>query len=127
MHKLKSHRPSNALLKQLLDVPSGPKWSFLFFSVRCLCYRKNIFMLSVRVYMRPLLYLMPRLNDFRIFSRTPKGAKYILVFLLRPFTRFKHKFKNLSSSKCFPELYIFTLWIKIPPQFECLRAALLLA
>ena len=27
----------------------------------------------------------------------------------------------------FPKLYIFSKWIKLPPQFECLRAALLLA
>ena len=69
----------------------------------------------------------PRLNDFRIFSRTPKDAKHILVLLLRPLTRFKHKLKNLSLSEWFPELYHFSVWIEFPPQFECLRATLLLA
>ena len=54
-------RPSNVLLRQLPDVPGGPKRSFLvfskFFSVRSLCYNKNVFMLSVGAYMRPLLLL----------------------------------------------------------------------
>ena len=37
----------------------------------------------------------PRPNTFRTFFQTPKDAKHILVILLRPLTRLKHKIGNL--------------------------------
>ena len=40
----------------------------------------------------------PRPNAFRIFFQTPKVAKNILVILVRPLTRLKHKIQNLPLS-----------------------------
>ena len=43
-------------------------------------------------------WAIPRPNAFGIFFHTPKDFKHILVILVRPLTRLKHKIQNLPLS-----------------------------